>query len=766
MIRATSFMVVVLSLCSLELGCSRSAESYLEKGKRLQADGKYAEAFLNYRNSIRTRPNLGETHYRLGLVELQMGHLATGLQELHRGVELAPDLEEMRVQAGDAALAIYSSDPRKSQILYDQVKDTADYLLSRNPNSFDGLRLRGDVLCLDGKFDEAIALFRTAHAAKPGDPSVVLPMVQALFRLNESVEGENLSKAFLQRRPDFGPVYDVLFRHYMQGKRTGEAEAVLKSKLANLPKDPQPILQLAALYRQLGRQGEMSQTLHKILDNPKDFPQGHLLAGDFYGEVEQWQEARKEYSEGLRSDSNAKLIYEKKIARCLIGLGKPREAIEELNQVLKENSGDFDARMARAILLRDTRDPKDLDLAISEFNAVIASNPRNEVARYNLGLAYLSKGDPKSAQGQLVESAKLQRNYAAPRLALAELAQKNHNYSEAIQDAEEILVLNPANAGARLWKCAGLLGNKAYPEARRELNALLKDYPASIEANLYMAVLDGDEKKYPEAEARYLRFYRPGQTDLRPLEGLIQLYEGQKQVEKSLKLLEGELKLAPDSKPVHLLLAATAARAGKLDMAIEQYKWLQSKDPGFVGSYASLGDIYRAKGDISGALASYQKAREIAPNDPKVIAMVAYLEGFSGQNKEAIASLQRQLTLEPEDATAMNNLAFALAESGSQLDQALELAGKARRKAPNNPGIADTLGWVYVKRGLNDSAVQIFSGLIKKYPDEPAFRYHLGVALLQQGKRSEAKTQLDLGLSKRPPKDMAEKIKDLVAKLG
>ena len=769
MIRTTIFratLTVVLSLCALELGCSRSAEYYLDKGKKLHAQGKYAEAALNYRHSIQARPNLGEAHYRLGVVEYQLGNVGGALQEFSKGTEIAPDLEEMRVQAADVALTAYSMDPQKPKVFYDQIKNTADYLLSRNPNSFHGLRLRGDALCFDGRFDEAVALFRKAGAAKPLDPYIVLPMVQALFRLNQSEEGETLAKTFLQRHADFGPVYDVLFKHYMLGKRTDAVEAVLKSKVANLPKDPYPVLQLASFYRQFQRPGEMSRTLQIISGNPKDFPKGHMLAGDFYGEAQQWPEARREYSEGIRSDSKDKLLYEKKIARCLIGQGERKEAIQELNQVLKQKSEDFDSRLARAILLKDTGNPKDLDLAISEFNAVIEKNPTNEVARYNLGLAYLTKGDPKSARGQLLESAKLQRNYAAPRLALAELAQKSRNYSETIQTADEILAADPNNTAARLWKCSGLLGNKAYQEARRELTALLRDAPSSVEANLYMAMLDAAEKKYSEAEARYLRLYKPGQTDLRPVEGLIQLYAEQRQVEKSLRLLEGELKLAPESRLVHLLLAATAARAGQLDLAIEHYKWLQSKDPGFVQTYASLGDIYRFKGDINGALATYERARGIAPNDPKIIAMVAYLEGSSGQNREAIANLQHQLSLEPENVIAMNNLAFALAESGTDLDKALELAEKAQRKAPNNPGIADTLGWVYAKKGLNDSAVQIFRGLIKKYPDDPGFRYHLGVVLVQQGKRAEARTQLDLGLAQKPPKDMAEKMKDLVAKLG
>jgi len=148
------------------------------------------------------------------------------------------------------------------------------------------------------------------------------------------------------------------------------------------------------------------------------------------------------------------------------------------------------------------------------------------------------------------------------------------------------------------------------------------------------------------------------------------------------------------------------------------------------------------------------------------MAEIAFLETASGQHAEAIANLRKQLAINPEDTAALNNLAFELVESGTDLDQASTLAAKAQRKAPNNPGIVDTLGWVYVKKGLNDSAIQILDGLVKKYPDEPAFRYHLGVALLQKGSLGEAKTQFNKALSHNPPKEMADKIKEIMSKMG
>jgi tetratricopeptide (TPR) repeat protein len=758
--------VLVLAVCFAQAGCHRSAKYYFDTANKYYSQGKFADASLNYRKSIQQNPNFAEAHYRLGLTELKAGHQNSAYEELQRSAGLEPKRDDIKVQLADIALNGYQASPDKPKVLYDQVVNTADDLLGRDPNSFDGLRLRADVLSINKRFDEAISTFKKADKIRPSDPGVVFPMIQVMLRLNQGPEAENLAKSFLQGHKDVGSVYDVLIAEYIRDKRMADAEALLKSKVANMPSDAGPVVQLASFYWQLKRESEAQQELQRILKDPRDFPRGHAIVGDFYAGNQKWEDAIREYNTGLQSNPKDKTFYRKEIVKALVAQGKREDAINELNQILKDIPDDTDSRTERAILLRQSNDPKKLGLALSEFNALKETNPKDEVVQYNLGLVYFARGDLAAAREHLTESSKIQPRYIDPRLVLVEMDLKERKYSEAIHTAEEVLAVDPRNLDARLWHAAGLLGNRAFDQARNEMNALLRENPDSLNVNLNAAVLDAAEKKYSAAEARYLRFYKPGQQNLMPLEGLVQLYTVERETDKALKLIDNELKLAPDSAFVHLLLASTAIRAGKLDLAAQQYEWLRSKDPNSVQVYASLGDLYQLKGDINGALESYQKARDLAPNNPGIIAMIAFLQNTSGKEIEAIGTLQKQLAMDPENTIAMNNLAFALADTSTDLDKALTLAQSAQRKAPSNPGIADTVGWVYVKKGLNDSAIQIFNGLVKKYPDEPAFRYHLGVALLQKGEPAEAKAEFEISLSKNPPKDIAEKIKQILSKLG
>ncbi len=63
---------------------------------------------------------------------------------------------------------------------------------------------------------------------------------------------------------------------------------------------------------------------------------------------------------------------------------------------------------------------------------------------------------------------------------------------------------------------------------------------------------------------------------------------------------------------------------------------------------------------------------------------------------------------------ALNNLAFLMAETGGDLDDALTKAQRAKQLLPSLYEISDTLGWIYLKKNLADKAIDIFKDLVAK----------------------------------------------------
>ena len=89
----------------------------------------------------------------------------------------------------------------------------------------------------------------------------------------------------------------------------------------------------------------------------------------------------------------------------------------------------------------------------------------------------------------------------------------------------------------------------------------------------------------------------------------------------------------------------------------------------------------------------------------------------------------------------------------------------ALQKCTKSPNFADTLGMVYLRKNLDDSALQVFSGLTQRFPDNPTFRYHYALTLTHKGQKAKAKTELEVALNKKPSDDLRKNIQSSLTKI-
>ena len=137
----------------------------------------------------------------------------------------------------------------------------------------------------------------------------------------------------------------------------------------------------------------------------------------------------------------------------------------------------------------------------------------------------------------------------------------------------------------------------------------------------------------------------------------------------------------------------------------------------------------------------------------------------SGKKEEAERAYRATLQLDPDDAVAMNNLAFLLAGRGADLDQALALANRAAELMPDDADMIDTAGWVQLKRKQTDAAIGLFAKAVGREPGNDGYRQHLLLALEAKSDRSAAMDELKAllaGDSTASP----EKISDLLRVLA
>jgi len=369
---------------------------------------------------------------------------------------------------------------------------------------------------------------------------------------------------------------------------------------------------------------------------------------------------------------------------------------------------------------------------------------------FQLGRAYAVNGIEDQARQQFELTIKRDANNVPALLALAEISSTAKQFRQALQYSERILALNPALRNARLLHATALVGLGQLDQARGEYGRLLRDEPGYPEAKLQLALLDVVQKRFVEGEKLFREAYRPKDGDFRALKGLVEVYAAQGHWEKALSLLTVELARFPDSTAVRNMLASTAVRAGKLDLAIQQYEQILHDRGEDLEVCTQLGQLYHRRHDLAKSMVMLQKAHDLSPTDWRAVARLATVQQEAGLQKEARGNYAQAVRLGGDEADLLNNFAYLEAEMGSNLDDALALAQKALSRSPSNPQCADTVGFIYLKKKETASAIRVFHSLSGRYPKDAVFRYHLALALLQNGDKAQAERECRLAVSADP----------------
>ena len=125
---------------------------------------------------------------------------------------------------------------------------------------------------------------------------------------------------------------------------------------------------------------------------------------------------------------------------------------------------------------------------------------------------------------------------------------------------------------------------------------------------------------------------------------------------------------------------------------------------------------------------------------------MAVLEEKKGNVDKAREHYKKALELDPEFGAAANNLAWLMAEEeGGDLGEAMRLALVAKEQFPEDPYIADTLGWVHYKRQSYGLALTQLVQAANGLPDNMTVQYHLALALKANDRHDEARETLDSG---------------------
>lgn len=739
--------------------CGASKEQYVQRGNAFFGKNQLAEADLQYRNALKQDANYAEAYYRLGLLLNKQSKATDALTTLEKAVTLQPNHNDARAALSKLYLEGLLYLPAPPQAFYDKLTRIAQDSIKADPKSFDGNRILGHLAMLDSKPGQAVEPLRTALEAQPRSAEVATLLTEALLSSGKAAEAESFAQKTLAENPAHGPVYDILYGHYRTTNRPREAEDLLHKRIAANPKESLAVLQLARHYQSLKQLPKRDETLAKLTGG--GFPDGLIAAADFLRDNGEPERAGELYQKGAQSDPAHAADYQKRLVNLQLSTGQVKQAETILEAILKANPADEEAAAARASLRASSGQPAEIDTAIAAFTELATANQQSAPYRYDLGRALRMRGRDDDARAAFLRAIKIDPNHLPSLEELAGIAIQRANAQDAYTYSLRALSINPQLPRTRLVYTAALALQGKSAEARQQINALIREYPKLTEAHLQLALLNVQDKRFKEAEAIYREHYKPGQKDPRVLRGLVELGFASGQPQRALLALQDEVKLQPASPGMRLMLATTAGRMNKPDIALDQFLWLKQNTPASAAVEIGLGLTYQQKQDWPAAVARFEEARRLAPKSPEALAALAYALQQSGKPGDAAPIYREALRLQPESPVLKNNLAMALTDSGGDLKEALQLAQSATSKDPANPMYADALGLVYMKQKETANAIQSFRSAVSKNADNVSYRIHLAQALIASGNKTAARVEIDAALARRPSTEERKEIAEV-----
>ena len=254
--------------------------------------------------------------------------------------------------------------------------------------------------------------------------------------------------------------------------------------------------------------------------------------------------------------------------------------------------------------------------------------------------------------------------------------------------------------------------------------------------------------------------------DSRGLNGIIETLASQNRMGDAIREVDEAIAAAPDRRDFKSARGNLYARAQRYDEAVAAFKDLLLEEPGSADLLFRLGETYRRKGDINLAADNFRKASQAAPNITLPLIQLALVLETTGPANQAMATYEQILRLDPNNALALNNLAYRRAEEGLDLDAALVMAQRAHQLAPNAAAMADTLGWIYLKKGMPDQAIVNLGEALQKDRNSVDIRNHLAAALDQKNNAPSWMHDLSIALRGDPSAENESRITELLQNIG
>jgi tetratricopeptide (TPR) repeat protein len=494
---------------------------------------------------------------------------------------------------------------------------------------------------------------------------------------------------------------------YFQRERFDDATAYLERVIPTVEKPIPLIYLLARLHVAQGNTEKADELIEEAALVDPDNPIPYLTLSGHLGRKGDVEGALAAAEKALEIDPNLKDA-KLRVAEILVDVGyrngdqeKVQLGQQMVGEVLAAGTPSASALMVKAKI--DLAQQK-IDEAIDGLRAALELDPNNAQAHFVLGTALSVKGEGPTARTELARALEIDPGLLEARRILAQVHSSLGEHEYAIEEARRYLAAKPDSMQTRVLLAQSLVILRRLDEAVSELTAIPESdrTPDVLYALGRVYIVRGDDV---EARKYLIRANEGMPTHHDILRNLVRLDQKEGRFAESVARVEAAVDADPENSKLYTLSGLVAQMDNRPDDAEKAFEKAIKIDPTDAAGYEQLARLYANTGRLSEAVSTYEAAIKARPEDPNLHYFLGTLYSFGGAQDKAIERYEDAIKYGPDLAYPKNDLAYIYAESGENLDRALDLAQDAKAALPDTATVADTLGWVLYKRGIPSAAI-------------------------------------------------------------
>ena len=695
-------LLLAVSFLLFATGCSRQAklERHLARGQQYSKTEQYQKAEIELLNAVRLDPANIVALRELGFVYYQQGRWLRGYAFLQKSAELAPDNQEVRLRLASILMAVRDLNGARTN---------AQLVLARDPANEEALMLLAETAVTTNEIAAARNQLEKSRREAENKPGFQLAIGILELRQGRTNEAAAAFQRALSIDPKSSPAHLALGNLAALSLDDAQAELHFR-KVAELapPRSPRR-LQFSDFKLRTGDSAAAKADLEAVARQVPDYVPVYSRLGEIALNERQFDQASS-------------------LAKKILGL----------------DPGNFDGLLLSARVRVGQGDAR---AALVEFERLAAAYPRIPQVHYHVAVASLLNENPVGARKALQQALALDPKNADATLLLAEINLRQNESMAALTSLKQLVREHPRIFQAHLALARAYRSVNQPAAAAEAYETMTKTFPRSPQPHFAWGQLLVAEGKRDVARQKFERVVELSPDFFPAIEELVNLDIAGGDYPAAEKRIKAAIERQPRAPGLHVIASKIYSAQKNVQASEQALARAITLDPNHEGANLALARLYA---DSNRPQVAVEKLSElVARNTNNVGArlQLAMLHHQSGNYAAARDSYEKILLIDSRFFPALNNLASLYSENLVDLKRAYALARSARELRPDDPIVADTLGWILFKQGNYSGALPLLQQSADELTKSAEIQFHLGMTHYMLGNQQAARGALEKSLA-------------------